>query len=162
MFTSVVWKENLILCKANPSLPQATPVLTQWLYPPLSYFQSALLRLWRPASKRSPHHCSSISDHCRLTHPWSVNGLLSWEPVCSATRCIHHPVASPVFLHFLFFVIFILFNFFLLTFSEPRFLSTALFFLSINPLPLELPLDATSRLVMEMACKIVLQCYEHC
>ena len=101
MFTSVVWKENLILCKANPSVPQATPVLTQWLYPPLSYFQSALLRLWQPASEPSPHHCSSISSHCRLTHPRSVNGLLSWEPVCSATCCIHRPIASPVSLHFL-------------------------------------------------------------
>lgn len=87
-----------------------------------------------------------------------------WAPLLGARvqRHVLHPSSCRLTRLLTFSLIFILFNFFLLTFSEPRFLSTALVFLSINPLPLELPSDATSRLVMEMACKIVLQCYEHC
>lgn len=48
---------------------------------------------------RSPHSCSSVSNHCRLTQPWSVNGILSREPLCSSMSCIRPPVTSPVISH---------------------------------------------------------------
>lgn len=35
-------------------------------------------------------------------------------------------------------------------------------FLVINPVPLELPSESTSRLVMEIAWQIILKCYKHC
>lgn len=85
--------------------------------------------------------CSLIFRSLLTALPWLVNGILSWESLCSSTCCIHHPVILPVFFHFL----------------SPNFFQQLYF----SSLPLELPSDPTSRLVMEIACKVILECHKH-
>lgn len=133
-------------------LLQSKPVCAQALQPSPSdcvllwiTFKVLFPGPWWPASKRSPHSCSSISNHCCWLTPGQLMESSPGSP-CAAPQAASI-ILSPRPSSYIFWA--------------PISLSSPIF-LSINPLPLELPSDSTSRLVIEIACKIILECYKHC